>query len=320
MGHFIEGVLTEICTPFTTEGEIDFPYLHDMIAWQVECGIKAFFVNGYAGESHELSFDEKIEVLKAVHEAAQGKAKIMACSFENDVRANKRLIDAYEETGLADCYCITAPPFFKFSQEALYDWSAELIDYAKRPVYIYNCVEQAVLFAPDTLAKLANEHKNLRGFKDASTNVVNFQQCVLRIDPESFDFLGGCDGFDGIMVLLGAVGCVSFMAVPFPREMIEIVEKGRAGDWKGCIEAQQKVLRIRNVVKKTPFNAGWNWAMQYGFGKPTVSRMGAKQDWVPFEVKQEMDELMVEFGYKSLGDAIQPTEIDAQMAGKADFR
>lgn len=176
------------------------------------------------------------------------------------------------------------------------------------------------MFAPDTLAKLANEHKNLRGFKDASTNVVNFQQCVLRIDPESFDFLGGCDGFDGIMVLLGAVGCVSFMAVPFPREMIEIVEKGRAGDWKGCIEAQQKVLRIRNVVKKTPFNAGWNWAMQYGFGKPTVSRMGAKQDWVPFEVKQEMDELMVEFGYKSLGDAIQPTEIDAQMAGKADFR
>ena len=81
---------------------------------------------------------------------------------------------------------------------------------------------------------------------------------MLRIDPESFDFLGGCDGFDGIMVLLGAVGCVSFMAVPFPREMVDIIEKGRAGDWKGCIEAQQKVLRIRNVVKKTPFNAGWN--------------------------------------------------------------
>ena len=63
------------------------------------------------------------------------------------------------------------------------------------------------------------------------------------------------------------------MAVPFPREMVEIVEKGRSGDWKGCIEAQQKVLRIRNVMKKTPFNAGWNWAMQYGFGRPTVSRM-----------------------------------------------
>ncbi len=318
MSHFMSGVITEICTPFTREGEIDFEYLHDMIEWQVECGVNGFFVNGYAGESHALTFDEKLAVVEAVHKAAAGRVKIMSCSFENDVRANKRLIDAYEEQGLSDCYCITAPPFFKFSQAALYDWSAELIDHAKRPVYIYNCVEQAVLFAPDTLAKLAAEHPNLRGFKDASTNVVNFQQCVLRIDPENFDFLGGCDGFDGIMVLLGAVGCVSFMAVPYPREMVDIINKGLAGDWKGCIEAQQKVLRIRNVVKKTPFNAGWNWAMQYGFGRPTVSRMGEKQDWVPYEVKLELDELMREMGYEGL--KIERTELDDVMAGVTDFR
>lgn len=318
MSHFMSGVITEICTPFTKEGEIDFEYLHDMIEWQVECGVNGFFVNGYAGESHALTFDEKLAVVETVHKAAAGRVKIMSCAFENDVRANKRLIDAYEEQGLSDCYCITAPPFFKFSQAALYDWSAELIDHAKRPVYIYNCVEQAVLFAPDTLAKLAAEHPNLRGFKDASTNVVNFQQCVLRIDPENFDFLGGCDGFDGIMVLLGAVGCVSFMAVPYPREMVDIIDKGLAGDWKGCIEAQQKVLRIRNVVKKTPFNAGWNWAMQYGFGRPTVSRMGEKQDWVPYEVKLELDELMREMGYEGL--KIERTELDDVMAGVTDFR
>ena len=129
----------------------------------------------------------------------------------------------------------------------------------------------------------------------------------------------------GIMVLLGAVGCVSFMAVPFPREMVDIVSRGRAGDWRGCIEAQQKVLRIRNIVKKTPFNAGWNWAMQYGFGRPTVSRMGAKQDWVPYEVKLELDKLMVELGYESLRKKIVRNELDdvmetARAAGMASFR
>ena len=326
MGHFIEGVVTEICTPFTRDGQIDWEYLHDMIKWQLSCGVQAFFVNGYAGECHELTLDEKLAVVAAVHEVAHPHgAKIMSCTFENSVQLNKTLIAAYEEQGFSDCYCITAPPFFKFSQAALLDWSAELIDFAQRPVYIYNCVEQAVLFEPDTLARLASEHPNLRGFKDASTNVVNFQQCVLRIDPETFDFLGGCDGFDGIMVLLGAVGCVSFMAVPFPREMVDIVSRGRAGDWRGCIEAQQKVLRIRNIVKKTPFNAGWNWAMQYGFGRPTVSRMGEKQDWVPFEVKLELDELMVELGYKSLWEKIVRDELDdvmeaAKAAGMASFR
>ena len=326
MGHFIEGVVTEICTPFTRDGQIDWEYLHDMTEWQLSCGVQAFFVNGYAGECHELTLDEKLAVVAAVHEVAHPHgAKIMSCTFENSVQLNKTLIAAYEEQGFSDCYCITAPPFFKFSQAALLDWSAELIDFGQRPVYIYNCVEQAVLFEPDTLARLASEHPNLRGFKDASTNVVNFQQCVLRIDPETFDFLGGCDGFDGIMVLLGAVGCVSFMAVPFPREMVDIVSRGRAGDWRGCIEAQQKVLRIRNIVKKTPFNAGWNWAMQYGFGRPTVSRMGEKQDWVPFEVKLELDELMVELGYKSLREKIVRDELDdvmeaAKAAGMASFR
>ena len=101
-------------------------------------------------------------------------------------------------------------------------------------------------------------------------------------------------------------------------ESVDIIDKGLAGDWKGCIEAQQKVLRIRNVVKKTPFNAGWNWAMQYGFGRPTVSRMGEKQDWVPYEVKLELDELMREMGYEGL--KIERTELDDVMAGVTDFR
>ena len=70
------------------------------------------------------------------------------------------------------------------------------------------------LFEPDTLEKLWREHPNLKGFKDASVDILNFLQCTLRIDKDEFDFLGGCDGLDGVMMLLGAVGCVSFMAVP----------------------------------------------------------------------------------------------------------
>ena len=58
--------------------------------------------------------------------------------------------------------------------------------------------------------------------------------------------------------------------------------------------------------------------MQYGFGRPTVSRMGEKQDWVPYEVKLELDELMREMGYKGL--KIERTELDDVMAGVTDFR
>ena len=65
------------------------------------------------------------------------------------------------------------------------------------------------------------------------------------------------------------------------------------------MEAQHKVLRIRNIVKKSPFNAAYMYAMKYG-GGPTdmYSRMPKHQDFVSDEVKKELDELMVELGYE----------------------
>ena len=153
-----------------------------MIDWHLSKGIQNFFVNGLGAECHELTTEEKLELLKVIYGRTQGKAKIMACSFENSIEENKKLLDLYEETGMADCYCITAPPFFRHTQKALYDYAAELIDYAKRPVYIYNCVQMGTLFEPDTLEKLWREHPNLKGFKDASVDILNFLQCTLRID------------------------------------------------------------------------------------------------------------------------------------------
>lgn len=299
MGHFITGVVDEILTPFNADGSINYKQVEELIAWHMSKGIQNFFVNGLGAESQALTNDEKIKLLKTIYGVTQGKAKIMACSFENTVALNKELIDLYEETGLADCYCITAPPFFRHTQQALYDYCAELIDYCKRPVYIYNCAQMGTMFAPDTLAKLAHEHPNLRGFKDASVDILNFIQCTLRIDPDNFDFLGGCDGLDGVMMLLGAVGCVSFMAVPFPKEMMDIVEYGLAGDAKKCMEAQHKVLKIRNLCKQAPFNAAWMYAMKYGGGPTGMhSRMPKDQDFVPDELKQKLDNLAREMGYE----------------------
>ena len=298
MGHFITGVVTEILTPFNEEGSINYQQVEELIIWQMAKGIKTFFVNGLAAESQALSNDEKIKLLKTIYGVTQGKAKIMACAFENTVRQNKELLDLYEETGLADAYFITAPPFFRHTQEALYDYAAELIDYTKRPVYIYNCAQMGTLFAPDTLCRLVNEHPNLKGFKDASVDILNFIQCTLRVDPENFDFLGGCDGLDGVMMLLGAVGCVSFMAVPFPKEMSDIVEAGLESDREKCIAAQHKVLRIRNLCKQAPFNAAWIYAMKYGGGPVGMhSRMPADQDYVPDELKKQLDDLAREMGY-----------------------
>ena len=98
MSHFITGVVCEILTPFNKDKSINYEQLEEMIAWHMSKGIKAFFVNGLAAECHALTTEEKIEILKRVYSVTQGKAKIMACSFESTVELNKELLDLYEET------------------------------------------------------------------------------------------------------------------------------------------------------------------------------------------------------------------------------
>lgn len=298
MGHFITGLITELITAFNEDGSIDYGMTGDLVDFQISKGVENFFVNGLGGESHELSIDEHVAVLKEVYSRTKGQGKIMACAFQHTVRDNKSLIDLYEQTGMADCYCITAPPFFRHTQQALYEYASQLIDYCKKPVYIYNCVQMGALFAPETLERLWKNHKNFRGYKDATVDMVHFLQCILRIDKNEFDFLGGCDGLDGIMMTLGAVGCVSFMAVPFPEEMKAICDYGLAGEHEKCMEMQYKVLKIRNVLKLAPFNAAYMYAQNFT-GGPVVKhgRMAPDQEKVSQQAKESIDKVMQELGY-----------------------
>jgi len=290
-------MFTELITPFNEDGSIDYDMMAGLVDFQVDNGVTNFFVNGLGAECHCLSNDEKMKLLEIVRRQAGPDATLMACSFEGSLMQNKELLQLYMDSGLCDCYCITAPPYFRHTTEALYDWAEQLISYCDKPCYIYNSVQMGTLFDPDTLEKLWKNVPNFRGYKDATTDMIHFMQVLLRIDKESFDFLGGCDATDGLAMLMGAVGCVSFMAVPFPAQMKEIVDYGLAGEAEKCMDAQYRVLKIRNALKKSPFNAAYMYAQNFT-GGPVVkrSRMPEHQDYVADEVKADIDRVMKELG------------------------
>lgn len=295
--HFVKGLFTELITPFNEDGSIDYAMMEGLVDFQLESGVKNFFVNGLGAESHSLSNEEKMKLLKIVRDRGGEDAVIMGCSFEESLLQNKELLQLYMDSGLCDCYCISAPPYFRHTPEALYDWAKQLISFCDKPCYIYNSVQMGTLFDPDTLERIWRDVPNFRGYKDATTDMIHFLQVMLRIDKDNFDFLGGCDATDGLAVMLGAVGCVSFMAVPFPKQMKEIVDYGLAGDFDKCMEAQNRVLKIRNALKKAPFNAAYMYAQKF-MGGPVVkhSRMPHHQDFVPEEVKSYIDKTIKELG------------------------
>ena len=76
-----------------TSGSVNYEQTAEMIDWHLSKGIQNFFVNGLGAECHELTTEEKLELLKVIYGRTQGKAKIMACSFENSIEENKKLLD-----------------------------------------------------------------------------------------------------------------------------------------------------------------------------------------------------------------------------------
>jgi len=295
--HFVKGLFTELITPFNEDGSIDYKMMGELVDFQIKNEVNNFFVNGLGAECHCLSNLEKMELLKIVREHAGKDGVIMGCSFEGSLLQNKELLKLYIDSGLCDCYCITAPPYFRHTKEALYDWAKQLISYCDKPCYIYNSVQMGTLFDPDTLEKLWKDVRNFRGYKDATTDMIHFMQVMLRIDKNNFDFLGGCDATDGLATIMGAVGCVSFMAVSFPAQMKEVIDFGLAGEVEKCLESQNKILKIRNVLKQAPFNAAYMYAQKFS-GGPVVkhSRMPAHQDFVSDQVKANIDKTMQELG------------------------
>jgi len=299
MAHYVEGLMTEIIVSFHDDGSIDYKTTGDLIDFQLQNGAKGFFVNGLGDETHSLTFEERVDVVKTVAERTAGKAKIMACVFVTTVAEGKQLLDMYKGSG-CDCICFTAPPFFEYTDEALYTFTSELLNYTDLPCYIYNCREMATLYSPGLLEKLAKNHPNLKGYKDATRDTVHLIQCMMRLNPKEFDFLCGCDGSLVAHMLLGGCGTVSFMAVPFPREVADICDYVMAGEYEKAMEAQYKILKIRNVLKLAPNSAAYMYAQKFT-GGPLArnTRMPKEMIEIIPETMEIIDNCMKEIGMVS---------------------
>ena len=81
MGHFITGVVDEILTPFNADGSVNYEQTAEMIDWHLSKGIQNFFVNGLGAECHELTTEEKLELLKVIYGRTQGKACLLYTSM-----------------------------------------------------------------------------------------------------------------------------------------------------------------------------------------------------------------------------------------------
>ena len=240
----IEGCLTALVTPFR-DGKIDFDKLARLVDWQIECGVDGIVSVGTTGESATLDVDEHVAVIAATVKAAKGRVPVVAGAGGNATSEALTLTKASEEAG-ANALLHVTPYYNRPNQEGMFQHFAAIARSTKLPIILYNVPSRTASdLLTDTVVRLA-DFDNVIGIKDATGNLVRGSELIAKVG-DRLAVLSGDDGTSFPLYACGARGVISVVSNIAPREMSEMWDAVRAGEWDRAKKLHYK-LRVLNQL------------------------------------------------------------------------
>jgi 4-hydroxy-tetrahydrodipicolinate synthase len=259
------GTFTALVTPFR-DGGIDTSAFEKLIEAQIAAGITGIVAVGTTGESPTLSHEEREQVIRLAVAIANKRGQVLAGTGSNATHHAVADTKAAEKLGV-DGALLVAPYYNKPSQEGLFRHFKTIADATSLPIMLYNIPGRCgVDIAPDTVARLAKECRNIVSIKEASGSVERVSDLRARL-PESFTILSGDDSLTLPFMSVGAVGVVSVASNLFPAEICALVHAYQSGDVKSAENLHRKLFPLfkdlfiepNPVPVKTAL--GWRGAM-----------------------------------------------------------
>ena len=240
----IEGCLTALVTPFRG-GKVDFDGLAKLVDWQIENGVDGIVAVGTTGESATLDVDEHVAVIAAIVKAARSRVPVVAGAGGNATSEALALTRASEEAG-ADALLHVTPYYNRPNQEGLYRHFEALAKATKLPIILYNVpTRTACDMLTETVVRLA-AFDNVVGIKDATGNLVRGSELVAKVG-DRITVLSGDDGTAFPLYAVGARGVISVVSNVAPREMADMWDAVKAGEWDRAKKIHYK-LRVLNQL------------------------------------------------------------------------
>src|SRR6478609_7431133 len=249
------GTFTALVTPFR-DGGIDVSAFEQLIEKQIEAGITGIVAIGTTGESPTLSHEEREQVIRVAVAKANKRCLVFAGTGSNATQ------HAIGDTKQAE----------KLGADA-----------TSLPIMLYNIPGRCgVDIAPETVARLAKECRNIVSIKEASGSVERVGE-LRRHLPDTFTILSGDDSLTLPFMAVGAAGVVSVASNLFPSEVCALVRAAGSGDLKLAEKSHRKLLPLfkdlfiepNPVPVKTAL--GWRGAMSSEVRLPLCEMSEANQ-------------------------------------------
>ena len=243
-------LITAMITPFDENRDIDLKRTDEFVNRLIDGGTDSIIVCGTTGESPTVFYPQKIEVIRRVIEAANGRIPIIANVGDNCTQDTIDFAQDVAKLGVDGFMCVV-PYYNKPPQEGLYQHFKAIADSTDLPIILYNIPGRCVInMTAETTLRLAHDCKNITAIKEASGKIDQVKEIVAG-RPEGFVVYSGDDSFTFPLMQAGGDGVISTISNVATARMKEIVDLCAAGDWEAAAEANEKLLPLMNGLFET---------------------------------------------------------------------
>jgi 4-hydroxy-tetrahydrodipicolinate synthase len=249
----LKGVIPPIITPVDSDENVDEEGLKNVIDHVIDGGVHGVFVLGSNGEFYALDFENQKKAVEITVKHVNGRVPVYAGASAITTKECIKLAKMAEDVG-ADAISVLAPMFIQPNEEEMYNHFKAIADSTKLPVLLYNNPGKTTNNISVSLLEKLAKIDNIIGIKNTS---MDFAQTIQYIDAtkdnDNFKVLSGIDYYIYGTLMHGGVGCVAGTANVAPKLVVDIYEKYMAGDYAGAMEAQYKLIPLRNTYSYGSF-------------------------------------------------------------------
>jgi 4-hydroxy-tetrahydrodipicolinate synthase len=217
------GVMPAITTPFTADGEVDHDFLASHALWMIEAGCTGIVALGSLGEAATLSVPEKLDVLRTLAKALDGRVPLLAGIAALSTDEACGLAQAAAEVGCAGLMVL--PPYVYST-----DWRemrahvAAVMQATDLPCMLYNNpIAYRTDFKPEQIEELAQAHANLVAVKESSADIRRIAAIRHRLGNR-LAILVGVDDVIVEGIAAGATGWVAGLVNAMPVESVRLFD------------------------------------------------------------------------------------------------
>lgn len=254
----ISGALSEVFAAFDDKNQIDEKKTKEYIKFLLKNNVNALFVGGIAAETMSFSDDDKERWLRAVKSAA-GNAAVIFQIKPSNLEGIKKQVKMAEENGV-EVVSFSQPYPIPLSSGEILDYFNSVCRLTSLPVMVYNEPTIGKPMDLPTLNLIAKNNENVEFYKDSTHNMIDLHSLIMQ-NPK-LKVLAGSDGLIFDIMNAGGKGVVSLVANPFPELINEEVKALQAKEIDKALELQNKILKVRSILKEGGLTAGYRYAME----------------------------------------------------------